>query len=88
MEKLKANDGKMTLTSRNYILMLIGFGIVVLGFILMMGGGSSNPTEEFNYEMFNFRRITLAPILVLGGFGFLIYAIMSRKGGKEESDKE
>ena len=88
IDKLKANDSKMTLTTRNYILMLIGFGMILLGFILMIGGGSDNPAEEFNYEMFNFRRITLAPILVLGGFAFEVYAIMSRRGGKNRGDKE
>lgn len=71
------NDAKMTLTKENYKLMLIGFGIIVLGFILMSGGGSSDP-NEFDYGMFNFRRITLAPILVLAGFAFEIYAIMKK----------
>ncbi|MBP3332245.1 MAG: DUF3098 domain-containing protein [Tidjanibacter sp.] len=70
------ND-KMALTSKNYKLMLIGLAVIVLGFILMSGGGSDDP-NVFNYEMFNFRRITLAPILVIGGFAFEIYAIMKR----------
>lgn len=76
------SESKMPLTTQNYKLMLIGFGIIVLGFILMAGGGSDDP-NEFNYEMFNFRRITLAPILVLSGFAFEIYAIM-KKPKKEE----
>lgn len=71
------NDEKMPLTSKNYILLLIGFVIIVLGFVLMAGGGSDSPSE-FNYEMFSWRRITLAPILVIGGFVFEIYAIMKR----------
>lgn len=68
-------DGKMALDYANYRLMLIGFAVIVLGFILMTGGASSSP-DEFDYSMFSFRRITLAPILVLGGFAFEIYAIM------------
>lgn len=68
----------------SYKMILIGFGIVVLGFILMLGGGSSNP-DEFNYDIFSFRRITLAPIVVLGGFGFIFWAIM-RKPKQEEED--
>ena len=72
-----STDSRMALTPRNYVLMLIGFAVIVLGFVLMSGGGSASP-EEFNYEMFNFRRITLAPILVIGGFAFEIYAIMKR----------
>ena len=71
------NDGKMALTLKNYILLLIGFVIIVLGFVLMCGGGSDDPAE-FNYAMFSWRRITLAPLLVIGGFAFEIYAILKR----------
>ena len=49
----------------------------LLGFVLMAGGGSDSP-DEFNYAMFSWRRITLAPILVIGGFVIEIYAIMRR----------
>lgn len=68
----------------SYKMILIGFGIVVFGFILMMGGGSNDP-DTFNYEIFSFRRITLAPIVVLGGFGFIFWAIM-RKPKKEAEE--
>jgi hypothetical protein len=61
----------------NYRLMLIGFGIIILGFILMIGGKAESP-DQFNPEIFSFRRITLAPLLVLGGFIFEIYAIMKK----------
>lgn len=61
---------------KNYTFMLIGLGIIALGFILMSGGGSDNP-NVFNPEIFNFRRIRLAPTLVLAGLGLQIYAIMS-----------
>lgn len=71
------NDGKMALTVKNYILLLIGFAAIVLGFVLMAGGGSDDPAV-FSYEMFSWRRITLAPILVIGGFAFEIYAILKR----------
>lgn len=70
-------EAQMPLGTKNYIWMLIGFGIIVLGFILMSGGGSKDP-NVFNPEIFNFRRITLAPILVLAGFGVEIFAIMKR----------
>ncbi len=73
----------MALGPTNYKLMLIGFGIIVLGFILMVGGASPSP-DEFNYDMFSFRRITLAPILVLGGFAFEVYAIMKRNKSKNK----
>lgn len=69
----------------SYKMILIGLGIVLLGFVLMMGGGSNNP-DEFNYDIFSFRRITLAPIVVLGGFGFIFWAIM-RKPEKTMNDE-
>ena len=71
------NDSRMPLTMKNYVLLLAGFVIIVAGFVLMSGGGSDDPSV-FNYEMFSWRRITLAPIMVIGGFAFEIYAIMKR----------
>jgi len=65
------------LGKENYRLMAIGFAIIVFGFILMAGGGSDNP-EVFNPGIFSFRRITLAPIILLIGFVFEIYAIMKK----------
>ena len=59
----------------NYKILLIGLGVIALGFILMSGGGSKDP-NVFNEEIFNFRRIRLAPTTVLIGFGITIYAIL------------
>ncbi|MBO5656507.1 MAG: DUF3098 domain-containing protein [Rikenellaceae bacterium] len=73
----KEIESKMALGKKNLVLMAIGVAIIVLGFVLMAGGGSDDP-NVFNYEMFNFRRITLAPLLVIGGFAFEIYAIMKK----------
>lgn len=70
-------DPRMALTRRNYIWLAAGFAVVLLGFVLMAGGGSDSP-EEFDYAMFSWRRITLAPILVVGGLATEIYAIMKR----------
>lgn len=67
----------MALGRRNYSLMLVGLGMVILGFLLMSGGGSDDPAE-FNEAMFSFRRITLAPIVVIAGFALEVYAIMWR----------
>lgn len=55
--------------------MILGLLIITLGFILMSGGGSDDP-NFFNERMYNFRRIRLAPTLVLIGFGIEVYAIL------------
>lgn len=61
---------------RNYQFMFIGLAVITLGFILMSGGGSDDP-NVFNPEIYSFRRIRLAPTLVLIGFGIEIYAILT-----------
>lgn len=76
-QKESENSKKMLFSKKNYLFMLIGLAIIVLGFVLMAGGGSDDP-NVFNYEMFSFRRITLAPFLVLLGFGVEAFAIMKR----------
>lgn len=68
---------KLPLVRKNYLWLLAGFGIILLGFVLMAGGGSDSP-EEFDYAMFSRRRITLAPLLVVTGFAVEAYAIMKR----------
>ena len=68
------NQKVMPFGRMNYILVIVGIALIALGFILMIGGGSSDP-DVFNEEMFNFRRLTLAPILVLAGFVVEIVAI-------------
>jgi len=62
---------------RNYTIMLIGLAFIALGFILMAGGGSDDPAV-FNEEIYNFKRIRLAPTLVLLGLAIEIYAIMAK----------
>ncbi len=61
-----------------YTLLIVGLLVTALGFILMIGGGSQDP-NEFSYDLFNFRRLTLAPFMVLLGYGIQIYAIMKSK---------
>lgn len=61
----------------NYKILLIGIAVIALGFILMAGGGSKDP-NIFNEEIFNFRRIRLAPTTVLIGFGITIYSIFKK----------
>jgi membrane-bound ClpP family serine protease len=68
----------------NYRLLITGIVIIIIGFILMIGGGSDDP-NVFNPEIFSFRRITLAPLVTLFGFIFIIYAIMKKPSEKAGS---
>ncbi|WP_298924219.1 DUF3098 domain-containing protein [uncultured Allomuricauda sp.] len=60
---------------RNYLFLFIGLAFIALGFILMTGGGSDDP-NVFNPDIYSFRRIRLAPTLVLIGLGIQVYAIL------------
>lgn len=65
-------------SKRNYQIMALGLVFIVIGFILMAGGGSDDPAV-FNEDIYNFRRIRLAPTLILIGFAIEIYAILYKK---------
>ncbi len=68
----------------NYILMIAGIVLIFIGFILLSGGKSPNP-HEFHYEeIYSFRRITLAPIVLLLGFFLEVYAIMKKPADAQE----
>lgn len=69
---------------KNYKFMLIGIAFIALGFILMSGGGSDDP-NVFNPEIYHWRRIRLAPALVLIGFAIEVYAILLKPENKEEN---
>lgn len=73
--KNEENKHEFLFEKVNYKILLIGIGVIVLGFILMSGGGSDDP-NVFNDSVFDFRRIRLAPTTVLIGFGITIYAIL------------
>lgn len=74
--KVKFN---FALGRENYKLLAIGFAIIIVGFLLMLGGKSDDP-NQFSEDIFSFRRITLAPVVVLAGFIFEIWAIMKKPG--------
>lgn len=84
-KKNKPEEKKVefALGRENYVLLIIGFAIIVFGFLLMIGGKAESP-DEFNEAVFSFRRITLAPVIVLFGFIFEIYAIMKKPKESEE----
>ena len=73
-----------SLPSKNLKLILVGLIVMVSGYILMIGGGSSDP-DVFNYAMFDFRRLVLSPLLVILGIVIIIISIMGKKakGGEE-----
>jgi len=66
----------------NYKLVIIGLVFIAIGFLLMTGGGSDDP-NVFDRSMFSFRRITLAPVLVLIGYIINVYAIMKKPATKK-----
>lgn len=76
------DDKEFALGKENLKLLIIGFLIIIAGFLLMIGGKSNDP-NVFNMEIFSFRRITLAPLVVLFGFLFEIYAIMKKPKSEE-----
>jgi len=73
-----ANKTGFALGKENYKLIIIGFVIIIFGFLLMIGGKSEDPNLFNADEIFSFRRITLAPMVVLAGFIFEIWAIMKK----------
>ena len=75
MKNKNSNKKTFVFEKKNYKTMIIGLAFITIGFILMSGGGSEDP-NVFNPEIYNFRRIKLAPTLVLIGFGIQVYAIL------------
>ena len=65
-------------SKKNYIWLGVGIALLVVGYLLMSGGGSDNPNEFHADQLFSARRITLAPITVLAGYGTILYAILKK----------
>ena len=80
----KGEKGEFLFGKKNYLIMAVGLVVILAGFALMAGGGSDDP-QVFNAEIYNFRRIRLAPTLVLLGLGLEVYAIMANPGKKKPS---
>ncbi len=73
---------QLAFDKKNYIMLAIGMAVIILGFTLMSGPGSTE--ELFNPDIFSPLRIKVAPVVCLGGFVFIIFAIMHKPGGKAE----
>ena len=80
------NNTKMSITRKGLWLIATGVLVMMAGFILMMGGGSKDP-QVFNEAMFDFRRLTLAPLVILCGVVIIVVAIMKRPKDHPENDK-
>jgi uncharacterized membrane protein len=63
-------------TKKNYLIILAGVALVIIGFLLMVGGGSSDPKVFNGEELFSTRRITIAPLSVIAGYVVVIFGIM------------
>lgn len=74
-QKNEINDKAFAIPRRNILYIIAGVVVMVLGYILMVGGGSDNP-QEFNEAMFSFRRTVLAPVVILAGMVIEVVAIM------------
>ena len=71
----KKIEDKMPMDKKRLYVMLAGLGLMVLGYILMSGGGVTDP-QVFNYDMFSFRRIVLAPLLLIAGIVTIVVSII------------
>lgn len=82
MSDKKGSDTTLVFGKKNYVVMVVGLLLIAVGYILMSGGGSDDPSV-FNPEIFSFRRIRLAPLLIILGFIVQIFAIFSPNKSKE-----
>ncbi len=73
----KEKQDEFLFSKENYKILIAGIATIILGYILLSGGGTDDP-NIFTREIFSFRRITLAPIVCLIGFGIVMYAIMKK----------
>ncbi len=80
-KKQENNQQTFLFEKKNYLIMIVGLVVIFLGFAIMAGGGSDDP-NVFNEEIYNFRRIRLAPTLVIIGLGIEIYAIFAKSKQK------
>lgn len=76
--KKPASDLPFLFDKTNYIIMAAGVAVIILGFLLMTGAANDNPSTFNAEEIYSFRRITLAPVVVMIGFLIEVYAILKR----------
>lgn len=87
VEKETSKKVYMPFQKMNYILFFIGLFFLALGYVLMIGGSSTDP-DVFSEKMYDFQRLTLSPILIVIGFVIEIFAIMWRPKTEDKSAAE
>ena len=78
-----SDNTKMPITGKGLRMLLMGLVVMVAGFVLMMGGGTVEP-DNFNWAMFDFRRLVAAPLVIICGIVIEIVAIMRRPKNTED----
>jgi len=76
MKNKKPSNKELLFAKKNYLISFIGIIFIIIGYVMMSGGGSNDP-NIFNYEIYNFRRIKIAPLLVIIGLAIQFYAILT-----------
>ncbi|HBZ25127.1 MAG TPA: DUF3098 domain-containing protein [Rikenellaceae bacterium] len=76
------DSGKFAIPYKNLVYILAGLTLMIIGYALMTGGGTTDPDIFPKEEMFSFRRVVLAPVLILAGFVVEIFAIMHKPKSK------
>jgi hypothetical protein len=77
-------ENRFPFVKENYVIMIIGIIVLVIGYVLMVGGRSPDPNQFYPDQVYSWRRITLAPIVIIIGFLVEIYAIMKRPKTKTD----
>lgn len=84
----KKTDFHFGFRKENYKILLIGLAINVIGFLLMIGGGSDDPNVFKEKELFSTVRITISPMLIIAGYIVMIYAIMKKPKSAQQTTEE
>jgi len=79
-----SGENRFPFTRENYTIMIIGIAVIIIGYALMVGGRSPDPNQFYPDQVYSWRRITLAPIVIILGFIVEVYAIMKRPKQTEE----
>ncbi len=77
-ETFVEKEAQLLFGKTNYVIVLVGLAFIFIGFLLMAGGGSSDPNVFDAEAIYSFRRITLAPILIIAGLAIEIFAIVKK----------